>query len=191
VLLGKIRQTIRIGAKIPCLVDDKILFHGWEGRPYWSDWSWRLKVRLKYAADIKIYLDGIGWHGRFYNWEELGPLAKKDGIVPPTPEELKKVLCKKNKLLFRPGPGPEIHYEAQILRWAWPPLEIEWDYCVCKLPLVWEDKIDHCITCDKVIKQDVGPNKPSGNQPTCKINRLGNCDRQRQIGCIGCPDRRD
>ena len=41
---GEIRQTIRPKGKRPVEVGDRILFHGWTGRPYRSPWSWRLPV---------------------------------------------------------------------------------------------------------------------------------------------------
>ena len=128
---GMIRQTIRKcreGREIN--PGDFILFHGWEGRPYRSKWSWRKRVKVTeilraYFGEsefVPVYPEipyfiktGPTLHkwsiGAAWDWD--CPIADKiadlDGIDPPTGEALKKVLKKLN------GKEWEGYYE--IIRW--------------------------------------------------------------------------
>ena len=52
-------QTIRKRRKKPFAIGDLILLHGWEGRPYWSRWSWRKLVVISEVIDITIYEDYV------------------------------------------------------------------------------------------------------------------------------------
>jgi hypothetical protein len=69
---------------------------------------------LTEVIDIVLYPLGIRIEGVpfFFPWHDRGidTIAKKDGIVPPTGEELCHVLMSKNKI-------PETGLSAQILRW--------------------------------------------------------------------------
>ena len=133
VLSGECRQTIRKkreGRKIKH--GDFILFHGWEGRPYRSKWSWRKKVRVTEVAPLWIhenYVRGtllryvwdsetmnVQWIFRLprtaqYVWdsETMNHVAVEDGIDPPTGEALKETLKKLN--------GPDWEGEYEIIRW--------------------------------------------------------------------------
>ena len=118
---GMIRQTIRKcreGREIN--PGDFILFHGWEGRPYRSKWSWRLKAKVKRVGIVYLEeccLQPIGGQFSFvifrmnveshpWNSEFANKLAELDGIVPPNGRELKEVLKKLN------GPNWEGYYEV-------------------------------------------------------------------------------
>ena len=53
---GKCKQTIRFSQGTE--VGDEILFHGWKGRPQFSEWTWRLRELLREALDI---VGGMMW----------------------------------------------------------------------------------------------------------------------------------
>ena len=111
---GYIRQTIRTLSVKPRKVDDEALLHGWKGRPYYSDWSWRRRDLITEIIPIKIMKEGFRYLGAvsgFSRWDcpNADRLALKDGIVPPTGLELKKVL-----LHFTGGKTP---VRADIIRW--------------------------------------------------------------------------
>jgi len=117
VLDGSIRQTIRVGRKFR--VGDLVSFHGWEGRPYRSKWSFRTPYfELLTVDDIGIFPDtGIvvfqPQGGRaVYSWGSMiaDIIAEQDGIEPPTGEALCRVLSGMHKI-------PEGGVEAQIIRW--------------------------------------------------------------------------
>jgi len=80
VLEGIIKQTIRPLGNKPVEESDTILFHGWEGRPYHSSWTWRMKVLVSNVQEIEIFQEGIIWMGNFFYWKHLSHLAIKDGI---------------------------------------------------------------------------------------------------------------
>jgi hypothetical protein len=99
---GTIRQTIRpvhpqLGSNLT-RVGDGILFHGWEGKPYRSKWSWRLDVTVKERFSIMVLDGGIvtdtvdGVH-RIQEWNSdfCNELARLDGIDPPTGRQLRRV----------------------------------------------------------------------------------------------------
>lgn len=111
VLDGTCRQTIRAGGKFK--VNDLISFHGWEGKPYHSKWSFRTPyLIITNILNCVIFVDGIQIGTNFYewHWRQCEDLAKADGIDPPTGEELGKVLTKYHKI-------PEDGLLAQIIRW--------------------------------------------------------------------------
>lgn len=113
---GTCTQTIRIiGKSGPKQVGDLVSFHGWQGRPYHSPWSWRMPyMEITAAATILIFEWGIeNPQNSFetHSWSELDSLAALDGIVPPTGEALRDVLISKN------GKIPEGGVGAQVLRW--------------------------------------------------------------------------
>jgi len=108
---GDCRQTTRIyNEKNPFRPNDMILNHGWEGRPYWSKWSWRRpKERVAQVIDMLAFdniatfyqnpitgmnvgteslkLVSLPWHD-----EVMDELARLDGIAPATGPEYKSVL---------------------------------------------------------------------------------------------------
>jgi len=106
---GTIRQTIRVGRKFR--VGDLVSFHGWEGKPYRSKWSFRTPyVMLNDVIPITILPHGFAAPHEFRPWCLLDEIARLDGIEPPTGEALCRVLSGMHKIPFA-GVG------AQILRW--------------------------------------------------------------------------
>ena len=106
---GYIRQTIRTSnSKRPKKVGDDLLLHDWKDRPYFSDWSWRRREVITELIPIRISIRGFHYLSFAdiplpdYVWENVGfslwdcpnadRVAARDGIVPPTGLELKKVL---------------------------------------------------------------------------------------------------
>ncbi len=131
VLDGRCTQTIRAGRKFK--VGDFVSFHGWEGRPYHSKWSFGkppIYWPTSFVRDCDILEKGIiamfwvdkgndglklskGTYGRatLWLWKELDWLAALDGIVPATGEELGKVLLAMHKI-------PDGGLPAQVVRWT-------------------------------------------------------------------------
>jgi len=109
---GRCTQTIRKGNKV--FVNDEILFHGWEGRPYRTKWSWRKRVVVTDIYDIDIQNVGIAFTGEegMYPWNSsmCYTIAREDFIDPPTGEALRDVLFGLNGL-------PKEPQEYQIIRW--------------------------------------------------------------------------
>ena len=111
VLDGRCTQTIRPGRKFRAR--DLIMFHGWEGRPYHSKWSFRTPYwELHMAWPILILPDGFVSGGDLYKWpgQACTGLSERDGIDPPTGQELGRVLLSMHKI-------PPEGLEAQIIRW--------------------------------------------------------------------------
>ena len=112
VISGACRQTIRAGEKFK--VGDLVSFHGWEGKPYRSKWSFRTPYfDLKTVINVdfnKKY--GAYINGTWYEWDdpEIIGIAKLDYIDPPTGEALRDVL-------FGLNSSKGSHFEAQIIRW--------------------------------------------------------------------------
>ena len=111
VLDGSIRQTIRVGRKLAA--GDRILFHGWAGKPYRSKWTFRTPYHTLIAViPIMIRPDGIMFEGNeeVCPWADLDELAALDGIEPPTGEGLREVLLGMHHV-------PASGIEGQIWRW--------------------------------------------------------------------------
>lgn len=115
---GRCTQTIRKGRRFT--VGDSVLIHGWEGRPYRSKWSWRMRVIITMAAPIVIHNEGISGVNRYGNigaichwWGNYcKTLAIEDSIEPATGEELKNVL-------FGLNGEPTESEQYQIIRWEY------------------------------------------------------------------------
>lgn len=119
VIDGKIKQTIRVVGKAGKKQEgDLISLHGWSGKPYRSQWSFRTPYwKIWMAEDIKIIPTGmLHYHNDKFqkevNWEcwEMDHLAAYDGIVPATGIALRDVLKGKNEI-------PRLGVWAQIIRW--------------------------------------------------------------------------
>jgi hypothetical protein len=116
VISGECTQTIRAGRKIQ--VGDLIAFHGWEGRPYRSGWTYLMTYReVTHAIPCRIYQNGMvrECHSHIeerWLWSTWDPVAEKDGIEPPTGKELGRVLNAYHNI---PADG----LKAQIIRWKW------------------------------------------------------------------------
>lgn len=113
---GKCRQTIRIDVPEPNEFKyhegDQVSFHGWEGKPYRSQWSFRTPYfSLTHVINCMLYPWGLRVSSEFkWDDETMDDLARWDGIDPPTGIELKKVLESYHKI-------PKDGIKAQILRW--------------------------------------------------------------------------
>ena len=125
---GSIRQTIRkYNPKNPFKLGDRLIIHGWRGKPYRSPWNWRLNAVVKELDHL--WVDSGAWVLKDHDdlthegyatalspWEDshelLEAIAKADGIEPPTVQELKRVLEGFH------GPFPYAPMlEFQIIRW--------------------------------------------------------------------------
>ena len=118
VINGTIRQTIRPGRKFA--TDDLVAFHGWEGKPYRSKWSFRTPYyKLLCVFPAVIYPNGMeidffGWGcDDIFPWDCLDNVARADGIDPPTGEGLRDVFSSMYRI-------PDTGKEAQIIRWGVP-----------------------------------------------------------------------
>ena len=125
---GTIRQTIRAyNPKFPFKLDDKLLIHGWSGKPYRSPWSWRIDGVVKELDHL--WVDSDAWVLKdHYDLTHSGSatalnpwdtphrlienIAKADGIDPPTPIGLKTVL----ETFHGSFPDDEM-LEFQVIRW--------------------------------------------------------------------------
>jgi hypothetical protein len=159
VLSGEIRQTIRptpspinyrrcatdkeiiaMREKVMLAIvreGDYVLFHGWEGKPYRSPWSWRLKVRVYVVLFCKMYKEGISipqprW-GRltmrthslgFMPWSECDALAHMDGIKDG--KTMGEVFNSMYVLesYYDNGINQKATKYFQIIRWSWPPVGV-------------------------------------------------------------------
>jgi len=74
------KQTIRPLGKQPIERGDEILFHGWQDRPYFSKWSWQIRVKVSRVNKIQMFQDGILEGGLFFKWDQLDYMAIADGI---------------------------------------------------------------------------------------------------------------
>jgi hypothetical protein len=119
VLSGEIRQTLRVDSKDPLEVEDMIAFHGWQGRPYRSPWSFRTGYfTLNMATDIRLFPMGIKIRGSFdidpWDGRLCNHLAIRDGIESNPGESpgqaLGRVLNEYHKI-------PDAGVKAQVLRW--------------------------------------------------------------------------
>lgn len=126
VLHGECTQTIRAGWKFK--VGDLVMFHGWEGRPYRSKWSFRTPyweihtvwdvIVTHYGMqfpELKVHYDFSP--KQFVHWDFLNWLAVLDGIEPPNGATLGNVLLSMNKIV------PTVNNlfgecEMQVIRWT-------------------------------------------------------------------------
>lgn len=124
---GTIRQTIRrLNPANPFKLGDKLLIHGWAGKPYRSPWNWRLEAEVKELD--RLIVDSYCWvltdhwdltHEGYctalnpweYEHDVIDRIAKADGIEPPTGLGLKAVLESMH------GPFTNEELEFQIIRW--------------------------------------------------------------------------
>lgn len=123
---GKCTQTIRAGRKFK--VGDLVSFHGWEGRPYRSKWSFRTPYyEIHTVWDIMVWRTGILFPEMkdhfdyspemFSEWSLLDWLAVLDGIVPATGEELGRVIIEMNELV--PTENNLLgELDMQVIRWT-------------------------------------------------------------------------
>jgi hypothetical protein len=119
VLSGEIRLTIRVDSEDPLEVGDMIAFHGWQGRPYRSPWSFRTEwFTLDKVDGILLFPQGIrfatGRDTRPWTHDLCDQLAILDGIESNPGESpgraLGRVLNEYHKI-------PDAGVKAQVLRW--------------------------------------------------------------------------
>ena len=120
VINGSIRQTIRrrsgtdstrFSKRKEFGVGDKLIMHGWEGRPYHTPWSWRIEEVLTGVGVLLLVDEGLfNIRGEFIPWDSefADHLAQRDGIDPPTGFGLKEVLKMH---------GKDWEGEYYVLRW--------------------------------------------------------------------------
>jgi hypothetical protein len=122
VLKGECTQSIREGQRFS--IGDLIMFHGWEGKPYRSKWSFRTPYwPIWYNQGILVTEKGwfvsLNHKGNLCSpvipWENYRSdmLAAMDGIVPATGKELYRVLSSMHKI-------PVEGLRMQIVRWDQP-----------------------------------------------------------------------
>ena len=149
---GTCTQSIRIDTRLG--VGDFIAFHGWEGRPYHSSWSFRTPYYpIILAKPINLHKNYV------YLPEEkrrlnigdplLDRLAEKDGIEPATGEELLRVLHAMHKIRTFLGNQQELgkieRSPAQLMTGN--------DYeSLHKWARINVQKPDHCPECHKIKK---------------------------------------
>lgn len=121
VLDGSITQTIRIGTDL--MVGDWIAFHGWQGKPYRSPWSFRTPyMDVVLAKDIVITDSFIalnpGSPGSTGILDEISidHLAENDGIQPATGTELLRLIHEMH------GHGI---LNGKVIRWDPTPLKVK------------------------------------------------------------------
>ena len=106
VFSGKCRRTTRLlsvrlipASKLCPTVGDEILFHEWTGRPYFSKWGRRIRVKVTDLSIMSITEDDVVFINGMTVAEEDGEkLARLDGIKPATSDEYMRVLKEKNGL---------------------------------------------------------------------------------------------
>lgn len=114
---GRCTQTIRLGKRYER--GDEVLLFEWTGQPYRSKWGRRKRVRLTAVLDALLTAEGVvwaepgacGWNLAQWGSPKSDELAARDGIDPPTGNELKLVL----EMFHCPFPLEGV--DAQILRW--------------------------------------------------------------------------
>jgi hypothetical protein len=167
VLTGWITQSIRIDTDLQ--VGDSIAFHGWEGKPYHSPWSFRTPYcEITLAKDINVHANSV-YLPEKKKWlnthdTEMYQLAFEDGIYPVTGEELLKVLHTMH------GNGV-LH--GKILRWNPLPI-INQDPELSKLAFIKAGMDPFPIP---VIHQ---PFKPLNDNPSKDFIQIGDIEKQRR-----------
>lgn len=109
VLSGDCRQTIREGNDV--VAGDTILFHGWKGKPRFSEWTWRKRVKVESANPFLGFDHGMVLEdGTYLPWtsDEADRIASLDYIDPPNGQVLKHILEKMHGLYGQ---------VFQIIRW--------------------------------------------------------------------------
>ena len=127
VLTGWITQSIRIDTDLQ--VGDSIAFHGWQGKPYHSPWSFRTPYcEITYAEDILITSTTIYLVEKDeilkVDSTKMYQLAFLDGIYPVTGKELIRVLRSMHEegmltgKILRWDPLPIINQDPELAKQA-------------------------------------------------------------------------
>jgi len=113
---GTIRQTIRVfNPENPRELGDRIILHGWKGKPYRSPWSWRREGRIisigLFQMSADCVRDTLGNMAFWGSSEQLKKMAEFDGIKPATGIELKHILESYH------GKFTDKPVQMQVIRW--------------------------------------------------------------------------
>ena len=127
---GECKQTIRPLGSRPVNQGDIITFHGWDGQPYRSKWSWRVMAVVSGVEYIGLTKTGFYtvsktipypemMYYKFHTWDSRkgNDLAKLDFIQPPTGKELGKLF---NSMYKLPDRDSEIDKPTkfQVIKWS-------------------------------------------------------------------------
>jgi len=117
---GTCTQTIRPIGSRPKERGDELLLHGWEGRPYFTKWSWRIPGVVVSGVE-KIAIDtfnGIYFYntGRWETWNnlEVVNLALRDGFTRDDDHSPGEVM----RDWFGGTYGPMLEKKFQIITWS-------------------------------------------------------------------------
>ena len=114
---GRCLQTIRSMRKKEIKAGDSILFHGWSGKAYRSEWNDKMRVTVTKAIHFHASMDGLKFkNNNIIQWDDIliDIIATQDFIDPPSGIALRDVLFKLNG-------APSTPVEYQIIRW-----EVDW-----------------------------------------------------------------
>ena len=132
---GIIRQTIRLfNPKNPRKVGDKVILHGWKGKPYRSPWSWRREEKVTVVLDMVAMETVAGfWQSiisgkalsyesvamAYYPWfgEPMEYLAKLDGIPDSSNNSYTRGELLKQVLENYHGKFTDKPVQMQVIRW--------------------------------------------------------------------------
>ena len=115
---GRCTQTIRSMRKKEIKAGDSILFHGWSGKAYRSEWNNKMRVTVTGVVHFHASIGGLKFenNNNLIPWDDIliDILAMNDFIDPPSGTALRDVLFKLNG-----APSTPVKY--QIIRW-----EVDW-----------------------------------------------------------------
>ena len=112
---GRCTQTIRSMRKKEIEVGDSILFHGWGGKAYYSEWNNKMRVTVKEVLHCIVTDNWVKVEGNEtvpWNHPSINELARRDFIEKPTGMSLRNVLFTLNG-----GKPPTEPVRYQIIRW--------------------------------------------------------------------------
>ena len=112
---GRCTQTIRTIKNRPVKVGDSILFHGWSGKAYRSEWNGKMRVTVKEGLHCIVTDNWAKVEGNeTVPWDHpsIDELARRDFIENPTGISLRNVLFTLNG-----GKPPTEPVRYQVIRW--------------------------------------------------------------------------
>ena len=112
---GRCTQTIRTIKNTPVEVGDSILFHGWSGKAYRSEWNGKIRVTVKEVLHCIVTEHWVKIEGNEtvpWNHPSIDELARRDFIEKPTGMSLRNVL-----FILNGGKPPTEPVRYQIIRW--------------------------------------------------------------------------
>ena len=115
---GMCTQTIRTMRKKEIKVGDSIMFHGWGGKPYRSNWNNKMRVTVTEVLYCFVSIEGMQFeNNKIIHWDDIliDIIAMNDSIDPPTGLGLRDVL-------FELNGAPSTPVKYQIIRW-----KVDWE----------------------------------------------------------------